>query len=175
MQSGAIDEKVTGEFAGCRGGDPTLAGFVQFRDLRARDNATAHGLDVLAQRLAHRGVIDDAFFGDMQCGHASGVGLDGTQAAAVQPAQSGQPVGFSAGLEFAQARDFAFVDRHDNFAADFMRDVFLAAVSGHFADPLHREPRLERAGLVIEPRVENAAVVRALVGTDAGFFLQERQ
>ena len=125
------------------------------------------------QGLADGGVVDNAFLRHVQGGLAGRMGFDLEQTRTIEAAQPGEAVGLSTGFEFVQARDFARVDGHDHFAADFMRNVFFAAVGGHGADPLDRETRLERARPVIKPGVEHPAVVGALMCPDRGFLLEQ--
>src|SRR5678816_2380904 len=53
-----------------------------------------------------------------------------------------------------------------------MRDRILLAERHHLADAGHCEPRLHRAGLVVEPAVEHSAIVSGLVAADGVFLLE---
>jgi len=61
---------------------------------------------------------------------------------------------------------------HHQLPANFMGDAMLPAKPDHLPDSRHRKPRLERSRLVVKTRVENAAIVRALVTTRTRFFFQ---
>jgi len=79
----------------------------------------------------------------------------------------------AAALQLLQARKFALVGRDDHLAADLMRDAMLAAEGDHGGGAGDAQLRLQRAGAVIKARVDNAAVVAALVGGEAGSLLQD--
>ena len=111
----------------------------------------------------------------MQGSHTGRVRFHFPQPFAIEPAQTGQAVGFPAGFEFVQARDFAVVDSHNHFAADFVGNIFFAAVGGHGPDALDGQTRLERARPVIKPGVKHPAVVGALMGPDGRFLLEQSE
>jgi hypothetical protein len=73
----------------------------------------------------------------------------------------------------AQAADLLLVRGDDELAANFMRDAMLLAERHYAADALDGEARLERTGFVVEPGVEHAAVVRALMLADLRFLFEQ--
>ena len=62
----------------------------------------------------------------------------------------------------------------DDLAADFVRDAVFAAELDHGCGAGNAEARLKRSGLVVNARVDDAAVVAALVAGH-GLFLFEKQ
>ena len=54
-----------------------------------------------------------------------------------------------------------------------MRHILFAAKANHLLDPRDRQLRPRRPRLIIEPRVEHAAVVTALMLADGSFLFQE--
>jgi len=73
-----------------------------------------------------------------------------------------------------KAGQLGVVGSHHQFAADFVGNVLLAAKADHFLDARDRQPRLGRAGLVIKPAMQDAAVVSGLVPADCVLFFQNR-
>ncbi len=100
------------------------------------------------------------------------MGFDFAELRGIEPLEAFEAVLGSTGFEFAKATDFGFVCGDDDFSADFMGDSMLAAEVGHESNPTNSEPRLQRAGLVVEAAVEDTAVVRALVATGAVLFFK---
>ena len=118
-------------------------------------------------------VIDDAFLGHAQGGEAGGLGFDLAEPCGVEPLEAFEAVFAASGFEVAEAGDFGLVGGDDDLAADFMGDSVLAAEPGHKPNPAQGEPGLQRAWLVVEPAVEDAAVVRALMAAGAVFFFKD--
>ena len=125
--------------------------------------------------LADGGVVGDSRGGHDQGLQAGGVRFDLAQFFWTDHAQAGQAVGFSALAQFFETREFVGFGRDDYFAADFVRDVVLAAELDHGGGAGDAESRLQRTGLVVEAGVDDAAVVSALVAGDAVFFLQNQK
>ena len=172
LQASAVDQEVAGKIAGPRFGRPTIRRLGEARDFRAGHHAAAHNQKVLTQGLADGGVVNNALLRHVQGSHTNRMRFHFPQPFAIEPAQPGEAVGPSTGFELVQAWDFAGVDGHNHLAADFMRNVFFAAVGGHGPDALDGQTRLERARPVIKPGVEYPAVVGALMGPDRGFLLE---
>ena len=82
-------------------------------------------------------------------------------------------VGMAAALQLLQAGKFALMGGDNHLAADLMRNAVLAAEGDHGGGAGDAQLRLQRAGAVIEAGVDNAAVVAALVGGEAGFLFQD--
>src|SRR5436309_2343845 len=75
-------------------------------------------------------------------------------------------------MQFRQPGQFRGFGGHYHLATDLVRDAVLTAELRHLANSFHCQPRLKRAGLVIQTAVEDAAVVRALVQPDRRFLFQ---
>src|SRR6202522_78204 len=86
-------------------------------------------------------------------------------------AKSAQPVSFAAPPQFFETRQLGFAGGDDDLAAPFMRNAVLAAKFHHGRGSGHAQPRLQRSRLVVDPGVDDTAVVSALVAGDAVFFL----
>src|SRR5215831_6015379 len=56
-----------------------------------------------------------------------------------------------------------------------MWKIVLATKSHHGGGAFHAQPRLERAGLIVDPRVDDTAVVSALVAGNTVFFFRHQQ
>src|SRR5581483_95628 len=88
---------------------------------------------------------------------------------------TGEPVGLPALVDRLQPRQLRLVGGHDHLAAALPRDAVGVAELLHLARALHARARLERAGLVVDAGVDDAAVVPGLVGRETLFLLQHEQ
>ena len=111
------------------------------------------------ERRAHRRIVDDPFFRNLQRRDAAAVRFDLAQFRRVQPAQPGEAVGMSARFELVEARDLVVARRDDDLAADLVCDVMRTRECSHLANAGDGELRLRGARRVVEPRVQHAAVV----------------
>ena len=75
-------------------------------------------------------------------------------------------------LEFMQSLQLGVVARHNQFTADLVSDVGLAAKLDHLPNTAHGEDGLGRARLVIEAAMQHAAVVATLVTANFRFLFQ---
>ena len=91
-----------------------------------------------------------------------GVRLDLAEFVGADEAESGQAVGFSALAEVFEAGEFVGVGGDDDLATDVMRDGVFAAELDHGRGAGHAEAGLQRAGLVVDAGVDDAAFVSAL-------------
>src|SRR5262249_33312673 len=83
-----------------------------------------------------------------------------------------KPVRGAAFEQSFQARQFACIRRDHELAADLMRNRILAAKLDHLTNARHREARLRRSRLIVQPAVQHAAVVAGLVPSDAIFLFE---
>src|ERR1019366_9319566 len=123
--------------------------------------------------LHDRVVIDYALLRNPQGGYPGCVGLVFPDSGPFQPFETTQTILLAALVEALEARHLCLVDSDHQFAADFMGDSFLAAELGHQADSVDGHAGLRRAGFVVKPRMQYAAVMRALVSTEARFLFQQ--
>jgi hypothetical protein len=120
----------------------------------------------------HSRVVDDALLRHAQSGESCGMGFDLPNRGALEPLQSAQSIGRSTGLQIAQSHDLGLVDRQHDLPANIMRNPMFATKCHHFPNALHSQFRLERAGLVVEPAMQNPRVVTTLVAASGGILLQ---
>ena len=99
--------------------------------------------------------------------------FDLAESCGIQPLETFEAVLGSTLLEIVKSGDFGVFCGDDHFPADFMGDSVFAAELGHEPNPAHGEAGLQRAGLVVEAAVEDAAVVRALVAARAVLFFKD--
>ncbi len=78
-------------------------------------------------------------------------------------------------LKFGQPRQLRLVGRHDQLAAEAIRDCLLFAVSDQLGRAGDAKPGLERAGLVVDAGVDDAAVVPGLMLPDLCLLLEHDQ
>ena len=75
-------------------------------------------------------------------------------------------------VQFIQAWNLALRGRDDNLPADVIGDIVFLAKLNKFPSPFDTEPSLETSGFVINPGVDNPAIVACLVSGYRRFLLQ---
>ena len=100
------------------------------------------------------------------------VRLDLAQPRGVEPPQPRHAVGDPAPLELVEPGQLVLAERDDQLPARVVADPALLAVGAQLAHPLDAQPRLERAGHVVDPGVDDARVVAGLVRADAVLALE---
>jgi hypothetical protein len=130
--------------------------------------------DFLLHLRADPGVIDNALLRHQHRREPRRVRLAFAQFLGTQPAQPLQAVGGAALLQNPEPRDFVLAHGGDDLSANLVRDPLLPAEAGHLLDARRGHARLGRTRLVVEPRVQHAAVVRRLVPADAVLLFQQR-
>ena len=98
--------------------------------------------------------------------------FDFAQFSGAEQAQAAQAVRKAALVQSMEARDFFRTRGHHDFPAYLVRNRVHLAELNHLPDAAHGEARLARAGLVIKPAVQHAAVVPALVPAHGGFLFK---
>ncbi len=96
------------------------------------------------------------------------------QAVPIQPGNPGQTVCLAAAFQFVQSGNLRFVQRDDNLATLFVRHPIFGAEAVQKFPAFGAGAGLLAAGLVIQPRVDDATVVARLVSGDTVFGLQHR-
>ena len=104
-----------------------------------------------------------------------GVWLDLGDLLAGQPPQAWDFVGPAAPLQLVEAFDFALVNRQHELARTLVGNLPLLAVRVQRACALDAEPRLERAGLVVDAGVDDSARAAGLVVPDPLLGLQHAE
>jgi hypothetical protein len=132
-------------------------------DRCAADDLSALRADVVGERAGDPGEVDAGGMGRVQRRDAGGVRLDGPQARRVEPAQPRHPVGGSTALELVERGQLAPVERHDQLPAALICHAPRLAVLGQLRGSRDAQPRLERAGGVVDAGVRHAGVVARLV------------
>ena len=74
-----------------------------------------------------------------------------------------------------KSRYLLFVGSNNDLPADFMWDFMMPTESHHLADSLHCQTRFRCAGLVIQPTVQNAAVMAGLMAPRTTFLFEKKQ
>ena len=139
----------------------------------AGEDPGAAGSQPRRDPTGHGGEIGDAGLGDRKRGDPHDRRLDFTDAVRIEPAQSRKAVRPAPPLEFVEGRKFGRVGGHHHFPGASERDALLLAQPVHRFSPLDAQPRFERTGAVVEPGMDHAAVVAALVGGDRLLLLQD--
>ena len=127
---------------------------------------------LLGERPRHRREVDDAGGRGVQAGHSARVGLELLYPVAVEPPQAGDPVRMPTALELVEPRQLVVARGDDDLAAALGRDAALVAVLVQQPRALDAQPRLERAGRVVDAGVDHAAVAPRLVHPDLAFLLE---
>src|SRR3954471_15433537 len=104
----------------------------------------------------------------MQSRDPAHVRLDPPQLVTVDSPEAGYTVRMAAALELAEPSELALVGRHDDLATALCRDARRVAELVHQPCALHAQARLERTRLVVDPRVDHAAVPGCLRAAHIG-------
>ena len=139
----------------------------------AMDRAPA-GDQVLAVGDGDGGEVDDAGIGRVQRRDPRGVGLDLAQPLAVDALQPGDAVRRAASIELVQPWQLGLLGGDDHLAVATRLDPAFGAVGVEPCRAIDAEPCLERAGLVVDPGVDHAAGVAALMACRPGLALEHR-
>src|SRR5262245_173272 len=121
---------------------------------------------------AHRRIVDDAGFGNVERAEADGRGLELAQSLRTDRL-AGDAVRTSPLLELDEPRELRFVHGDDDLAADRKRHAFAGAEFLHHPLAPPASGRLQRPGPVVEAGVEHAGVPSRLVAGDAAFLLED--
>jgi hypothetical protein len=74
-------------------------------------------------------------------------------------------------MQRPQPHQFLLIRRYHQLSADLVRHVLFLAKGRHLPNPQDAQSRLDRTRLIEEPRVQNAAIVGALMPAEAGLLL----
>ena len=141
---------------------------------RADDERAAGVLEVAQVGEHQRMAVDDAGHRGEQRRFAREGRLELARFGAAQPAQAFDAVAERAPLDRAQRLDLRRRRRDDELAAAPMADAARLAIGIEQAPAGDAEPRLQRAGRVVEAGVDDLAVARADAVADAGGRLRGR-
>src|SRR5579862_1114719 len=141
---------------------------------RIHDDFPAPAADLFHQFAADLRVVGDSLFRHPNRRQSRGVRFDLAQFVGREEPQVSQTVLLAALEQRAQSGNFVIRGRHDDLPADLVRNGMRLAEFHHLTDSPHREPGFPRTRFIVEPRMQNAAVVAALMPPDVGFFLDHR-
>ena len=134
------------------------------------------GLDQLAREVGgHRAVVDDGGRGGVDGADGGGVRLQLAQAVPVDQGEAGDGVGRAALEESLETRQLGRLGGDDDLAHALDADTLARAELRQEPGALDAEAGLERAGPVVDPRVDDAAVVTGLVLAESRLLLQDHE
>ena len=113
-----------------------------------------------------RAEVDHAGGRRMQRCEAARRGLDRAHLVGPDAREAGNAVGARPALEVVEALQVGGPGRDHELAAALRGDPALVAVRVQRRRAFHAQPRLQRARLVVEAGVDDAAVVRRLMGAE---------
>src|SRR5581483_8763206 len=127
-------------------------------DPRAEDDRAARRAHVVGERQRDRAVVGDPGRRRMERRDPGGVRLHLAKPVAVEPPEAGDAVRRRAALELAEPLDLPLVERDDELPALLERESAGLAVRAQELGAAAAELCLQRAGGVVDPRVDDAAV-----------------
>src|SRR6266851_905149 len=175
MQSGAIDNVSGGERPASRLDRHFRAPPEHFSHFRSGTYGSAVGRDNLRVFPRHCRVIRNSCARHQQSQQAAAVRLNFAQLFPVEHPHSNQSVGLAALQQFLETRYLFFAGGHDDLATDFMLQLVFAAEFHHGCGSLDAKLCLQGSRFVVNARVNDAAVVAALVTSDAVFFFDQQE
>src|SRR5262249_55435189 len=84
-----------------------------------------------------------------------------------------EPVGRAAVQQAFEPRQLVLIGSHHQLAAHLVRNRILLTELHHLPDARYRQPRLDRARLVVKSAVEHAAVMPRLVAAHPVFLFEQ--
>jgi hypothetical protein len=108
----------------------------------------------------------------MECGHASRMRLDLADLVGGQRPQAGHLVDPAVPLQRSEPRELRLLRGDDQLPRALEVDAVVLAVAIEAAGSLDTEPRLQRAGRVVDAGVDDATGATCLVGADVILGLQ---
>ncbi len=124
--------------------------------------------------LAHLRVVHDAAGGREQCRHTGHVGLTAAQLCAVETLQT-QSIGSGTLQQRFHPDDLGVVGGHDQFAGVTVGDALLVTEFARASRAGRAQLGLQRAWLVVDPGVDDPAVVAGLVTGERRLLLHQDQ
>ena len=164
LEAGAVDERAARAPGRARVSSTISPPLRRTRSTRAPSrNLAAAGAHQLGEHLHDARVVDDAGLRDVQPGDAGDVRLELADLLGPEPPHAVEAVRAPAALELVERRQLASRRGDDDLAAALVRHAVLLAEAVHELAALDAVPRLQRARLVVEAGVDDAAVVAGLV------------
>src|SRR5262249_46441570 len=174
-QPGAVDQRAARDRAAVRLDDDLTAGAAHVLDASAEHELTTRSPHLAGEHLDDARIVDDPGLRNVEAGNAGHVRLKLADLLGAEPAHAVQPVGAPAPLELIERWQLGRPRGDDQLAAALVRHAVLLAQPVHEVATLHAVPRLQRPRLVVQPRVDHAAVVAALVGGELRLGLEHHE
>jgi hypothetical protein len=171
--AGARDRATRARLAALVADDELAAALRQRPDTAAEHDLPACGLDLLRELRGDGGEVGDAGRRGVERRDAACVGLDLGDPGRVDAPQPGDAVRPRAPLDLLERRELALLGRDDQLAAALDANPVPLAERVQERRAADAEARLQRARRVVDPRVDDAAVVAGLVRGDARLPLEE--
>src|SRR5262245_20282967 len=173
LQSATVDQVSGAEFASGRAQNEFIGATFAIVQARIKPNLAAGGPNQLGIFSGDDSIIHNPRLRHPQSRDAGHMWLALADLFRSQPFEPFQPVGPAAALQLSERRNLTLIDGDDNLAAALVGDAVF------FAEPIHRlaaggaQASAVRTRLVIESRVNDAAIVSALVLSDIGFRFED--
>jgi hypothetical protein len=175
VKARAIDDVLCGQVSSAGVNDSFIAALGEAQYLCIGEDGSALRANQVGILLAYKGVVGNASHWNVEPANARAVWLDFEKLRAVQKLECFEAIRNSALEKNRQCLGFTLVRRDNHFPADFVGKIMLTAESHHRGGSFNAEPCLQRARFVVNARVNDSAIVSALVSGDASFFFKHRQ
>ena len=142
-------------------------------DAFSAPNLSAFAREKARHLLRHPGEVDDRRAWRMDRAHGAGMRLDFPETLSADHLESRNSVGLTSLEQGLEPRQLGVIGCDNDFSAPIDGDAVRLAELHHAADALDAKPRLVGAGLVVDPRVDDAAVVPRLMSGDARLFFND--
>ena len=118
-------------------------------------------------------VVDNACLGGVEGGDTSGVRLKTFQFVGADSSKTGDAIGNTASVKLFEGWNFRFVNGDDYLAAFLVRDVALVTVLSEEPGAFYAVAGLEGTRSVVDPGMDDAAVMAGLVPGEVGFLFED--
>src|SRR3954447_9820282 len=142
------------------------------KDLSTRSNRALKRSDVVGERARDAAEVDDAGRWGIERPEPRNVRLELSEAGFVDALHAGDAVLARALDERVEAAELVLTRCNDRLSTALVGDPLLVAVRVDVAAPSDAEPRLQRSGDVVDPRVHDAAVPCSLMRRDLRLLLE---
>ena len=133
----------------------------------SRGDLASAGTHATRVGLGHLHKVHDACFGDPQARQSRDCRLHGAELGPAEPARTVEPVGTTTPFQLVEPRELFRAGGHDELAAPPVGDPLRLAEGIQRVSPVAAGLCLEGTGLVVQTRVDDTAVVAALMGREA--------
>ena len=172
VQAGTIDDTIGGEIARSSLHHNLIAAQRHAKNAHVGANFATSLFHLLCVFDSHSRVIGDRRPGHVDSLYPGGMRFDFAQAFRANHRQARNVVSYPALIQGFQLRQFCFGGGYNDFAATLIRNAAGLAEVEHGCRAFHAHLGLEGPRPVIQPRMDDAAVVPALVRGNFRFLLQ---